>query len=619
MDDRVGQPYSRCMCGINGITRQDKELVARMNAATVHRGPDGHGVYTDEHITLGHNRLAIIDLSEKGAQPMQSADGSLVITYNGELYNYRELRSELAGYPFKSDSDTEVILAAYVRWGTACFERFNGIFALALWDMKKRELILARDQMGVKPLYYTMRGGVMSFSSEIKALLLTGIDRTLNKEAFSHFMRVTDVIGPQTLFADVQKIPPGHFAVVKDGVLTFTRYWKPAVGHTEHQSPQVWHERIRTTLDAAVSRQLISDRPVGVFLSGGIDSSAVLASVVRTKGTARTYTTRFEVASPTDEEKFNRDAVLARRTAEHFGTVHTEITVHRAEVIELFEQSAWHLDEPSGSATALSQLAIARTTARDVAVVLGGDGGDELFGGYERYRLSRVMDIYQQLPQTLRMSLSNWHPLLAKLDTPPDARRLALFHFMKQPLLNRVLAEPYRADPGLTSYAARFFSDTNVHFLEALMDADRQLLVDGSLLRTDKLSMAAGLEARVPLLDLEMLSLAAQIPAEQKVGLGTTKQLFKEAVRDRLPAYLFEQPKRGWFAPASLWLQQNDFHAYAKEVLSPSYYPPTSELFDWQSITSLINDHQQRVGSYRPLIWTLLSFQLWARRFQVVL
>lgn len=602
------------MCGINGVTRRDRKLVERMNKATAHRGPDGTGIYENDHVTLGHNRLAIIDLSPKGAQPMQGVDGSLVITYNGELYNYRELRRELAEYPLKSETDTEVILAAYAKWGIGCLKRFNGIFAFALWDAKRNELVLARDPMGVKPLYYCAHDGVVFFSSEIKALLEVGITRTLDHEAFSRFMRVSDVVGPSTMFKDVKKLPPGHSAIVNGGTVTLTKYWGLHVGQKERLSDRAWHERIRETLDAAVSRQLVSDRPVGVFLSGGIDSSAVLASVIRAQGSARTYTTRFETSSQEESNRVNRDAVLAKQTAVFFGTRHTEITVSHRDIIPLFEQSVWQLDEPSGSATALAQLMIARETVRDVAVVLGGDGGDELFGGYERYRLSRLMDLYQRLPRMLRDRLAA-HSSLAKLNTPPGIARLALFHFTKQNELDRVLAPASRTDRTTAFFAERFFSSPDIPFLDAFMDADRQLLIDGTLLRTDKLSMAAGLEARVPLLDLEMIELAARIPAEQKVSLSVTKRLFKDAMRDRLPAYLFEEPKRGWSAPAGTWLEQPEVHAYAKEVLSPSYYAPTASLFDWEGVASVLGDHFNRVKANRPLIWSLLAFQVWARRF----
>lgn len=604
------------MCGINGVTRRDRKLVERMNKATAHRGPDGVGIYENDHITFGHNRLAIIDLSPKGAQPMQSADGSLVITYNGELYNYRELRRELAGYPFKSETDTEVILAAYAKWGITCLKRFNGIFAFALWDAKKEELILARDPMGVKPLYYCIHNGTVFFSSEIKALLETGVARTLDVEAFSHLLRILDVLEPDTLFRDVKKLLPAHYATIKRGTISLTKYWELDLEHKEHQSAGAWHERIRSTLDSAVTRQLVSDRPVGVFLSGGIDSNAVLARVASEQKSVRTYTTRFEVASRDDDERFNRDAVLARQTSSFFGTQHTEITVHAKDIIPLFEQSVWQSDEPSGCATALAQLAIAREAVRDVAVVLGGDGADELFGGYERYHLSRVMDLYQHLPRTLRDSLAI-HPELAKLNTPPGIARLALFLFVKDPDINRVLAPAFHTDTTTAFFDERFFSNLNVSFLDALMDADRRLLTDGSLLHTDKLSMAAGLEVRVPLLDLEMIELSARIPAEQKVSLFTTKKLFKDALRDRLPSYLFEEPKRGWFAPSTVWLQLPEMYAYAKEVLSQSYYAPTAQLFDWDGISSIVDDHYNLIKSNRPLIWTLLSFQVWARRFGV--
>ncbi|HEY4501209.1 MAG TPA: asparagine synthase (glutamine-hydrolyzing) [Candidatus Paceibacterota bacterium] len=604
------------MCGINGVTRRDRELVEHMNAATAHRGPDGVGIYENDHITFGHNRLAIIDLSEKGAQPMQNVDGSLVITYNGELYNYRELRRELGNYRFKSETDTEVILAAYEQWGINCLKRFNGIFAFGLWDAKKNELILARDPMGVKPLYYCTNNKTVFFSSEIKAFLETGVARTLDREAFSRYMRIADAIGPNTMFKEVKKLPPAHYAIVKEGGITLMRYWTLDETHKERRSDGEWEDRIRSTLDAAVTRQLVSDRPVGVFLSGGIDSSAVLFGVVRAEGVARTYTTRFEVGSEY-EERFNYDAELAARTAAFFGTHHTEITLHNKDIIPLFEQSVWHLDEPSGSATALAQLALARETVRDVAVVLGGDGGDELFGGYERYRLSRVMDLYQRLPRALRERMMT-NPKLAKLNIPQGIARLALFHFTKQPDIDRVLSPAFRTDSSMTALGERFFSDPSASFLDALMDADRELLTDGTLLRTDKLSMAAGLEVRVPLLDMEVVELAARIPAEQKVSMFATKTLFKNAMRDRLLAYLFKEPKRGWSAPAGMWLQQAEVYAYAKEVLSPSYYAPTAELFDWDGITAMLSEHYGRTASHRTMLWALLSFQLWARRFGAV-
>jgi asparagine synthase (glutamine-hydrolysing) len=292
------------------------------------------------------------------------------------------------------------------------------------------------------------------------------------------------------------------------------------------------------------------------------------------------------------------------------------VLVRQRDLIGLLEDATWHLDEPSGSATALSQLAIAREASKDVAVVLGGDGGDELFGGYERYRLSRLMDLYGRTPSFVRDALRA-RGSYGKLDTPRGIDRFALFHFTKEHDLQSVLAREFQADYPPQYFKDRFFSNTDVPFLAALMDADRQTLADGSLLRTDKLSMAAGLEARVPILDLEMVQLAARIPADQKVGWFTTKKLFKEAMRDRLPSYLFSEPKRGWFAPSGTWLQQPDFHAYIQEVLSPSYYEETKDLFDWEGIRGVLKGHYEHTRYNRPLIWSLLSFQIWARSFQV--
>ena len=604
------------MCGINGITRKDKELISRMNAVIAHRGPDGEGVYEGDSVTLGHKRLAIIDTSERGAQPMKSADDSLVITYNGELYNYRELRRELSHYPFKSETDTEVILAAYQTWGVRCFKRFNGIFAFGLWDTRKKKLILVRDQVGVKPLYYSATNDAVVFSSEIKALFEAGIPRTLDIESFSRFIRIIDVLGPSTMFRDIKKLQPGHYATITDKHLTITPYWEQKSVRKEHHGISFWHTEIRNTLDAAVKRQLISDRPVGVFLSGGIDSSSVLASVMNTAGKARTYTTRFEVPSPELEHKFNRDAALAKQTASFFGTEHNEITVGLKDIVPLLEQSAWHLDGPTGSATALSQLALAREAANDVTVILGGDGGDELFGGYKHYRLSRYMDFYQKIPRVVRTLMPD-HPTLSKLNTSPGSTRLFQFHCIKQDILNKILTPPFQKNYIISYFDEKFPFDVRTNPTDAVMEADLQLLADGALLRTDKLLMAEGLEGRVPILDLEMIALAHRIPITQKTTLRETKKIFKDAMKERLPAYLFEEKKRGWFTPSGVWLCQKDVYAYVKEVLSPTYHPPTNHLFDWEAVTSVLEAHYNGTNSQRILLWTLVSFQVWARQFNI--
>jgi asparagine synthase (glutamine-hydrolysing) len=601
------------MCAINGLTGRDRLLVERMNRVTAYRGPNGTGVLEDDAVTLGHNRLAIIDLSPRGAQPMKNRDGSLVITYNGELYNFRELRAELAGYPYQSDSDTEVILAAYERWGVGAFARMNGIFAFAIWDARKKELVLARDHMGIKPCYYAFRDGRLLFSSEIKALLEAGVSRAVDRASLGMFMRLTDTVGPATFFAEVKKLPAAHYGVYKAGSFTVTPYWQNAVGKTEERSAADWHAQIRAALDASVARQLISDRPLGVSLSGGIDSSAILESASRVVGgRMHTFTTRFEVDSPEEEGKFNRDAEIARKTAAHFGAEHTEITVQKADVIPLLEEGVWHMDEPTGSATMIAQLALAKRAAKDITVMLGGEGGDELFGGYERYRLARLMKWYQALPAALRGGLRGI-PELAKLNTPLGVRAFALFHFIKE----RDSAAIYQGVPEaeiLSFFEHRFFGNHREPFLDALMNADRELLADGSLIRTDKLSMAAGLEARVPLLDLEMVELAARIPGTQKLGWNSTKALFKDALRERLPAYLFEEPKRGWFAPSGYWLQRAPLLSYAKEVLREGYY---ASPLHWGRVHTILEEHASRTHVHRPLLWALLSFQIWAKKFEV--
>ncbi len=576
-----------------------------MNDLIGYRGPDGAGIFENDQVTFGHRRLAIIDTSPDGAQPRVTPDGALAITYNGELYNYRELKQELSGYPFQSQTDTEVILAAYATWGIECLKKFNGIFAFALFDTRKNQLFLVRDPLGVKPLYYATReDGTLLFSSEVKALFAAGIPNRLNQNSFARYLHLSDVPGPETLSKGITKLSPGHYLSIEKGVSTLIEYAQLPTGPLEHRSEEEWVERIRNTFDEAVVRQLVSDRQVGMFLSGGIDSNAVLATMTKHQGKVRTYTTRFDTHSSSREE-LNRDADLARRTAEHFGALHTEISIGPDEVRELLEDATWHLDEPSGSATALSQLAIARRASRDVAVVLGGDGGDELFGGYERYQNKwlRAADNLGGIPG------------ITGLAGPALFER---FHYAKD--LAGLLTPEWHNSASAHAYARSLFEGSGQSPLAALMNADLATLADGSLLRTDKLSMAAGLEARVPILDKALVELASFIPAHTKVGSRvTTKRLFKEAMRDRLPAYLYDEPKRGWFAPSGTWLRDPKFKEYFLSVLSPDYYLPTRAIFNWPGIQDLFESHYEGREVNRSRLWTLLSFQIWARRFQVTL
>ncbi len=606
------------MCGINGFNWNDPSLIEKMNEATKHRGPDGTGCFVEEGISLGHNRLAIIDLSPRGAQPMKGSEGRFVITFNGEIYNYKELRAELSDYPYQSESDTEVILAGFARWGTGIFARLNGIFALGIWDTHRKELILARDRAGVKPLYMHHESKRFIFSSEVKGILQhASVRRSLNTAALGSYLRVGYVPGEETLFLGVTRLPAGHFARITGEAYELKRFFeRPAAGEviTARQA----EERVRDTVDGAVQRQLVSDRPLGVYLSGGFDSSIVVDSMSRTRSSIDTYSVGFELHGNVQSKKFNADFLLARRTAAHYGTRHHEYILGTDGLPELFEDTVYHLDEPNGNGTAMAQFVLAREAKKTVTVVLGGDGGDELFGGYPRYLMSRRMDAYQSLvPSFAREALARYGKF-SQLNAPPDALRYELFHFIKNKVLKEV-TPAYAGDEMREKVAAALRSfGTDLSFNDAFMRLDLEWwLVDESLMRTDKMAMAFAVEARVPLLDNEVVDLASRIPFSEKVTLRDTKRVLKRSFRGRLPEYLYSEPKRGWFSPSAKWFRVPEFTAYAREVLSPAYSDATRDLFDWQGIAQVFDDHLEGRRYNLPVLWALLALQVWARKFEI--
>lgn len=609
------------MCGINGCTENNADLVARMNAVTRHRGPDGTGVWAGEGITLGNNRLAIIDLSESAAQPMRSADGRFVIAFNGEIYNFKELRSQLTGYSFASDSDTEVLLAGFAAWGIDMFARLNGIFAIALWDIQRAELFLARDRVGIKPLYIYQHEGYLAFSSEIKGLLEDKrISRRLDKGSLVRYLRLGYVPGANTLFKGITRVPAGHYVRVYEGKQETISFWKPSDTVKDLRGKDM-QTAIRDTIDAAVERQLVSDRPLGVFLSGGIDSSVVLDSMSRVRSNIDTFSIGFDMpaGSENESEKSNADFLLARETARHYGTRHHELLLGVDDLQSVFQDVVWHLDEPIASSTSFAQLTLSRFAKDSVSVVLCGDGGDELFGGYPRYLLSRRMDMYQRfVPGTLRGALEVFSPL-RKLNVNSGPERYALFHFIKDDVL-KSLAPQFATKDLEETAGEEMASFGNLSIGDAFMRLDREWwLRDEALLRTDKMTMAASVEGRVPLLDNEVIALADRIPFSEKVSLRDTKIGLKSAFRGRLPEFLLEQPKRGWFPPGAKWLRVPAFAAFAREVLSPSFTEATRELFDWREVERMLDDHIEKRRYNLHMLLSLLFLQEWARRYKVLL
>lgn len=593
-----------------------------MNEVTRHRGPDGTGAFSVPGITLGHNRLAILDLSPAGAQPMKSRDGRFVITFNGEIYNYRELKRELSSYPFKSESDTEVILAAYEKWGVSAFSRLNGIFAFALWDEKEKILRLVRDPVGVKPLYFCERNGQLIFGSEIKAILEhADISRRIDPHALDCYLRVNYVPAPLTMFAGIKKLLPGRMLRYKDGKIELADFITKKTLELSRKPRKVLAQELRDRVRESVKTQLVSDRSLGLYLSGGVDSSAVLEGMTTAKGRVETFSVGFELREGEQEEKFNADFLLARRTAKHFGATHHEVLVSPREIIPLFEEAVYHLDEPVSNATIIPMLALSRFAKSRVTVVLGGDGGDELFGGYERYRLSLLSSWYRRFPALFRKGSELLAPSLKKLDTAPGIERFAQFHFIKEPVLASLLSrEANHPIVAQDFFAQRFFSPPFIEDFERIfLETDRRSwLVDESLLRSDKMSMAAGLEARVPLLDIPLIEFADTISLRHKVSPWRTKIILKEAFRGHIPDELLHQPKRGWFSPGAKWLRYPHIADYTREVFSPRYAEATKSLFNWAEVRARLEGHLK--GEYHLTeLWAILTLQLWARRFKVSL
>lgn len=609
------------MCAINGFNFKDENLVLKMNKITAHRGPDGTGIFCDDGISLGHNRLSIIDLSDAASQPMASFDGKLIIVFNGEIYNYKELKKELSDYPFETNSDTEVILAAYRKWGKECANKFNGIFAFAIWNKEKKELLIARDHIGVKPLYYFWDGDKFIFSSEIKAILEHDLPRRLDIEGLNHYLRVLYAPEPHTMFKGIKKFPAGHCGLLKDKNFTIEKYWQQQnqAGYFKRSFKNT-AKIVYDTVEKSVARQLVSDKPLGLYLSGGVDSSAVLHCAAVHKKNIDTFSVGFELGQEEQEEKFNQDFNLARETAKRYGTNHHEIILKSEEVFSLFEKAVWHLDEPISNATLIPMIKLSAFAKSRIDVAMGGDGGDELFGGYERYRLSRAAGYYQKLPGILRDILSRGERL-RKLNTPPGISRFALFMFQKNILLKGIINENFLKFNTEAFFQDKFFnSQSNASFEEQFMNADlRSWLVDESLMMADKMSMANGLEVRVPLLDKELAETMARVPVRYKISPFKTKIILKEAFKDKIPDFLIGQPKRGWFSPAAKWLRRKELQDKAREILSASYCGETSSIFNWKNVEKILDEHLSGKKYNLNILWSIITFQVWAKMYNIKL
>ncbi|MAF42774.1 MAG: asparagine synthase (glutamine-hydrolyzing) [Parcubacteria group bacterium] len=612
------------MCSINGFNFQDEGLIRKMVDITRHRGPDQEGFYCGENISLGHARLSIIDLSEKARQPIWNEDKSICLICNGEIYNFQEIREGLQkkGHKFFSQSDSEVIIHLYEEKEEKCLEDLNGIFGFAIFDKNKDKIFLARDRIGVKPLYYYFDGKKFIFSSEIKAILVHPIKRAVDKEALLHYFRIFFVPSPFTLFQDIKKLPPANYLIYEKGKITHHRYWE-LQDSSEISSKEEAIEEIKSLLKDSVKRQLISDRPVGIFLSGGIDSSSILGMASQfISGKIKTYSVGFDINI--EEEKFNRDFRLARQTSKYYKTDHHELLVSDIDVRDNIEKVIWHMEEPVPNPIQVPNFLLSQLAKKEVAVVLGGDGGDEIFGGYPRYYYSKLIDQYQLLPSFLRKNIFppflklmfSKKDLASKLNTPSGVSRYLLFMGEKSRILSQVLKKDFLEELTGDFLRKLYPEDKFKDKTKYLMYLDLLTwLPDESLIRSDKMTMAFGLEERVPILDHRLVEFAFRIPTKYKVrGKKDNKWIFREAMKEYLPSHLLGKEKRGWFSPAAKWLRKG-LKDFAYEVLSPNYNHQTQEYFNFPEIKKILDDHISGKRYNLDMIWSLLTFQIWYKTF----
>ena len=617
----------------------DKEILLRMGRVLKHRGPDDEGIYQSAvgsrqsavAVGLGHRRLSIIDL-DTGHQPMSNEDGTIWLVFNGEIYNFKGLRTDLEkkGHKFFSRSDTEVIIHLYEEYGTDCLGFLRGMFALAIWDERKGRLFLARDRVGQKPLCYMEHKGQFIFASELKAILqVPGVAREVHPEAMHHYLTYQYVPAPLTMFKGIKKLPPAHFLTREKGQARIERYWKLSFRPGIVKSDKDGQERIVSLFEEAVKLCLISDVPLGAFLSGGIDSTAVVGMMTKLSSRpVKTFSIGFE-------DKAYNELRFARIAAKHFNTEHHEFIV-RPEALKILPKLIWHYNEPFADSSAIPTYYVAERTREHVTVALNGDGGDESFAGYPRYQAVKLAEYYQRIPIRLREKLLG--RLAEKLPSFAEAKTLRrrLKRFLGAISLsperryarwisffdNRMKEELYssgmkRAAEGIDSFEhleALYREADGPTFLDKTLYVDiMTYLPDDLLVKIDIATMANSLEARSPFLDHKLMEFAASLPSHLKLRGLTGKYILKKSLKELLPPAIRRRSKMGFGVPMSRWFR-NELKSYLSEVLL-SEASLKRGYFREDYIRQLLNEHGAGHSDHGNRLWALLNLELWQQMF----
>ena len=620
------------MCGICGVVSfqpnapADRSTLLQMNTSLRHRGPDDEGYYEDDQVSLAMRRLSIIDL-HTGQQPISNESGTIWVVYNGEIYNFQSVRAvlEQRGHIFKTQTDTEIIVHAYEEYGDECVTFFNGMFAIALWDARERRLFLARDRLGIKPLYYWSDADKLVFGSELKALTRhPDVPRQVDLAALDLFLTLEYIPAPYTIYEGVFKLLPGHLLVVEKGKLKITQYWDVPYQPIS-QNEEECGEILSGLIKESVRLRLISDVPLGAFLSGGIDSSTIVGYMSQSANEpVRTFSIGFE------DDTYN-ELPYAAAVANHFGTKH-HFEVLKSDHTDLTEQLVAHFDEPFADTSVFPTFLVSKLASREVKVVLSGDGGDELFAGYDTYLAEKLDRYYGRLPRSLRQQVlpkfAGWLPLqpakkglINKVKrmvegsaSDPSLQHVRWMMFLNSSEKNSLYRSELRAthyDHHTTDFFHRYFEKANCFdrlAQQQYVDV-KTYLADDILTKVDRMSMAVSIEARVPLLDYHIVEFALNLPAHMKLHGARTKSILRQAVKNMVPQLVLEKPKEGFSIPMKNWLctslKPMMLDLLSKAALQKHGY------FDHQVVEEWIQEHLDGRFNHSHRLWALMVFEMW--------
>ena len=611
------------MCGFIGFANttssfNNETVINDMMDMIVHRGPDSAGVHSDDKVTLGFRRLKIIDLSEDASQPMYNEDKTCVLTFNGEIYNFQELRKELEekGHIFKSHTDSEVLIHGYEEYGVDLLKKLRGMFAFAIWDTKNESLFIARDFFGIKPLYYTQntKDNSFIFGSEIKSFLKhPGFKKELNKDALKPYLTFQYSVLEETFFKGVYKLKPGHYMIYKDGQIETKQYWDPKFDE-KGNSLEYYVEKIKETMKESVAYHKISDVKVGSFLSGGVDSSYITSLLMPNK----TFSVGFEVYEAIFDE-----TDMAKDLSDILNIQNERKIISADECFEMLPTIQYHMDEPQSNPSSVPLYFLAGLAREHVTVVLSGEGADEIFGGYPWYQQSPSMEKYEKVPFALRRSVSNVAKMLPrnkltnfliKGGQRVEEKFIGEAKVFEEEDAYKVLKEEYRNGPSVGSVTKKVYDKVkNKDDVTKMQYLDLNLWLPGDiLLKADKMSMAHSLELRVPFLDKEVMALASKLPSEIRVNNIDTKYALRVAANETLPDEWAKRPKLGFPVPIRYWMREKKYYELIKEMFQSDM---AKEFFNTDELIRYLDEHYTKKSNYARYIWTVYVFLVWYKKF----